>query len=151
MGEQTPVLAVDAIVERTQSAGRRSKEIAIVERKHEPVGLALPGGMVEVGETIEEAVRREINEEIGIELDQVRQWRVFSDPDRDPRQHTVSVVFHAMTEADSLTAASDAAEAHFYSHDEFAPGGERADELVFDHARIIQHFYSLYPETDEGV
>lgn len=81
-----PFLTVDAIVEVEGG-------VIVIERRNPPFGWALPGGFVDYGESLEEAVRREIREETAVELDELRQFGVFSSYDRDPRFHTVSVVF----------------------------------------------------------
>ncbi len=81
-----PYVAVDAIIEF-------SKGIIIIERSNPPYGWALPGGFVEYGESLEDAVVREVKEETNLKLAEVRQFKVYSDPRRDPRFHTVSTVF----------------------------------------------------------
>ncbi|MCM8831655.1 MAG: macro domain-containing protein, partial [Candidatus Omnitrophica bacterium] len=81
-----PYLTVDGIVEYKDG-------IVMVERSNPPFGWALPGGFVDYGETVEEAVVREVKEETGLDFLDARQFNVYSDPKRDPRFHTVSVVF----------------------------------------------------------
>ncbi len=88
MKHRQPRLAVDGIV-------LFGEKVLLIERKNEPRGWALPGGFVNYGETVEEAVRREVKEETGVELVELRQFKVYSDPGRDPRGHCVSVVFVA--------------------------------------------------------
>lgn len=124
---ETPVLAVDAILKSGDS-------IVLVKRKNPPHGWALPGGLVEVGETVEEAVSREIKEETGLDLANYFQWHVFSDPERDPRQHTVSVCFVGEGRG-KISAGSDAGRAEFFplKLDELPP-------LAFDHKKIISKF-----------
>lgn len=125
--KRRPRLAVDCIIEL---GGR----VLLVRRRYDPVGWALPGGFVEYGETVEEAVRREVREETGLELQDLRQFHVYSDPDRDPRGHCISVVFTARG-AGTPRAGDDAAELRLIEH-----GGADADELVFDHARVLADY-----------
>lgn len=119
-----PLLAVDAIV-------RVGDQIVLVRRRNPPEGWAIPGGFVEHGETVERAVRREIREETGLELDDLTQWRVFSDPDRDPRRHVVSLCFTARSEG-SPRSGSDARDVGL-----FRPSDPPAP-LAFDHEHILR-------------
>ncbi len=130
---ETPFLAVDGIVKLFDEHGN-FRGIVLIERKNPPVGLALPGGFVEVGETVESAVVREIKEEVGLDFQIERILGVFSKPDRDPRFHTVSVVFvgHAKGEP---KASSDAKRAKVFKLEEIP-----FERLVFDHAEILKKF-----------
>ena len=130
---KTPLLAVDGIVKLFTPEGH-FRGIVLIERKNPPKGLALPGGFVEVGETVEEAVVREIKEEVGLDFEIERLLGVFSKPDRDPRFHVVSVVFvgHAVGEP---KASSDAKEARVFKLEEIP-----WEKLVFDHAEILRKF-----------
>ena len=83
-----PYVAVDAVIEVDGG-------IVIVERSNPPFGWALPGGFVDNYESLEEAVRREMKEETSLELLDLKQFRAYSSPDRDPRFHTVGIVFTA--------------------------------------------------------
>lgn len=82
----TPILAVDIIIEIED-------KIVLIERKYPPLGYALPGGHVDCGETVEEAAKREAQEETNLEVDNLHMLCVESEPNRDPRAHIVSVVF----------------------------------------------------------
>lgn len=89
---KNPVPTVDIIIE--YAAG-----IVLVERKNPPYGWALPGGFVDYGETVEQAARREAGEETGLAIDDLRMFHVYSDPERDPRHHTITTVFVARARA----------------------------------------------------
>ncbi|HIC09489.1 MAG TPA: NUDIX hydrolase [Aquificales bacterium] len=130
---KTPFLAVDGIVKLFDEKGN-FKGIVLIERKNPPIGLALPGGFVEVGETVEEAVVREIKEEVNLDFNIEKILGIFSKPDRDPRFHVVSVVFvgHAVGEP---RASSDAKEAKVYRLEDIP-----WDKLVFDHGEILKRF-----------
>lgn len=84
---KTPLLAVDCVILD------KDHNILLIERKNPPYGWALPGGFVNIGETVEEAVRREIKEETNLELAGLHLLDVFSKPDRDPRGHVVSIAY----------------------------------------------------------
>ncbi|MEO2154107.1 MAG: NUDIX hydrolase [Aquificota bacterium] len=130
---KTPYLAVDGITKVFDSDGN-FKGIVLIERKNPPVGLAIPGGFVEVGETVEEAVVREIKEEINLDFEIEHLLGVFSKPDRDPRFHVVSVVFVGRAVGEPK-ASSDAKVAKIYKLEEIP-----WDKLVFDHAEILRKF-----------
>lgn len=128
--EQRPIrLAVDIIL---HPAGRRDA-LVLVERRNPPHGFAFPGGFVEYGETVEAAACREAWEETGLQPRLLSQFYVYSDPRRDPRGHTVSVVFIAEAEGEPQ-GGSDARHAAFYPMDRL-PG-----PLAFDHARILADY-----------
>src|SRR3989338_9213462 len=88
MNIKTPYLTVDIIIELKDG-------IILIERLNPPHGLALPGGFVDYGESLEAAARREAKEETHVTLSNLRQFHTYSDPKRDPRFHTVSTVFIA--------------------------------------------------------
>jgi ADP-ribose pyrophosphatase YjhB (NUDIX family) len=122
-----PKLAVDCII---LLDGR----VLVIHRRNPPRGWALPGGFVEYGETVEDAVRREMKEETGLDLADLRQFRVYSDPSRDPRGHTVSVVFAALGVGEP-EAGDDADRYRLIDLDNVPES-----ELVFDHAKILKDF-----------
>lgn len=125
-GYVAPALTVDAAL-------LKGREILLIRRGREPYkgSWALPGGFVDVGERVEDAVRRELVEETGLKGDVVDLLGVYSDPARDPRGHTVSVVFvlkvAGIVPVDDL---DDADEARWF-------GLDALPELAFDHARIV--------------
>jgi len=129
---RTPYLATDVVLRLWEGTAFRG--IVLVERKNPPVGLALPGGFVEVGESVESAALREVKEETGLEARLAGLLGVYSDPGRDPRFHVVSVVFVGDAEGEPR-AGSDAKEVKVFRLEEIP-----LDRLVFDHGRIILDF-----------
>ncbi|MBE7437372.1 MAG: NUDIX hydrolase [Spirochaetales bacterium] len=127
---RTPPLTVDIIIEIEDS-------IVIIERRNEPVGLAFPGGFVDYGESCETAARREALEETGLEITLGGLLGVYSDPARDPRGHTVSIVYTAHAKG-SPQAGDDARRAFCLQAHEIDPA-----RLVFDHARILADYLKL--------
>jgi len=129
---ETPKLTVDVIVRVWE--GDHLQGIVLIQRKNPPLGLAIPGGFVEVGESVEAAAVREMKEEVGLDVRLAGLLGVYSDPKRDPRFHTASVVFVG----DALgkpRAASDAKEVMVYPFEEIP-----LDRLVFDHRQILLDF-----------
>lgn len=122
----TPLLAVDCVV--LDTLGR----VLLIRRGNAPFldRYALPGGFVEVGETVEDACRREVAEETGVALGELDLVGVYSDPRRDPRAHCVSVAFLARVGNSVPVAGSDAAAAEFVED-------WRGVALAFDHATIL--------------
>lgn len=130
-----PRLTVDVIIEY-------QGKIVLIKRKNPPLGWALPGGFVEYGETVESAAIRESKEETGLDLIELKQFHTYSDPNRDPRGHTVSVVFTAKGKG-VLKADDDAEDIGLFSL-------ENLPELVFDHKKILQDYAtSMLKESDK--
>ena len=121
-----PGLAVDIIIVV-------DSKIILIKRKNPPYGWALTGGFVELGETVENTAIRESKEETGLDLVNLRQFHVYSDPKRDPRGHTISVVFIAKG-IGIPKAADDAADIKIYAMDDLP------EELAFDHRQILEDY-----------
>ncbi|MDO9207797.1 MAG: NUDIX hydrolase [Sulfuricurvum sp.] len=132
---QTPFLAVDGIVEIYNDASV-FEGIVLIERLNIPKGLALPGGFVDIGETVETAVVREMKEEISLDVTIKSLLGVYSDPARDSRFHCVSIVYVCKAFGIPI-GADDAKEAFVYPLDDIP-----YDKLVFDHAKIIKDYCS---------
>lgn len=130
---KTPYLTVDGIVELYDTS-LGFQGIVLIERKHPPLGLALPGGFVDRGERVEEALKREMREEIGLNVRIVELLGVYSDPGRDPRLHTVSVVYRCIATG-RPKAGDDAKEIVITDLDKIDFEG-----LCFDHAQILQEY-----------
>ncbi len=124
---RNPIPTVDLIIERPD--GR----IVLIRRRTPPPGWALPGGFVDTGETLEQAAVREAREETGLDVRLTEQFHAYSAPDRDPRQHTLSVVFLAEAEGEPR-GADDAAEARLFWPDALP------SPMAFDHARIVADY-----------
>jgi 8-oxo-dGTP diphosphatase len=129
---KTPYLAVDGVVRLWE--GERFKGIVLIERRYEPLGYALPGGFVEVGETVEKAVLREVKEETGLDAQIVKLLGVYSEPNRDPRFHVVSVVF-VLDAYGEPKGGDDAKKALVFPIEDLP-----FDKIVFDHAKILKDF-----------
>lgn len=129
----TPLLAVDAIVCLKDKPGQ---PIVLIERANPPYGWAIPGGFVDVGETTEAAVVRELQEETGLDIVLTGLLGVYSDPKRDPRGHTVGIVYMATATGEPI-AGDDAKNAQLFFMDNLP------DTLAFDHAKILEDYRFL--------
>ncbi|MEJ5173403.1 MAG: NUDIX hydrolase [Hydrogenothermaceae bacterium] len=130
---KTPFVAVDGIVKVFSESGV-FRGVVLIERRNFPQGLALPGGFVDIGESVEDALLREMKEEISLDVEIERLFGVYSKPDRDPRFHTVSIVFvcKAVGEPEGK---DDAKKADIYKLEDIP-----FESLVFDHREILQDF-----------
>lgn len=125
---RNPVPTVDIIIELAGG-------IVLIERKNEPDGWALPGGFVDYGESLEDAARREALEETSLNVRLKNQLHAYSDPRRDPRKHTLSVVFVA--EAEGAPEAKDDAKGAGVFTEKDLP-----EPIVFDHRQIIMDYFN---------
>ena len=130
---RNPYPTVDIIIELEDG------KIVLIKRKNPPPGWALPGGFVDYGESVENAAIREAREETCLKIDLIEQFHTYSSPERDPRQHTLSVVFIARAPGQPQ-AADDAAETAIFDPHSLPP------EMAFDHRQIIADYLS-YKET----
>ncbi len=138
MRPKTPELTVDIIIEM---ADRADSPIVLIERKYPPPGWAIPGGFVDVGETVEDAARREALEETSLQVELRHLLGCYSDPGRDPRGHTVALVFIAEASGTPV-AADDAADLMIHQI------GDPYPPLAFDHAQILAD-YVRFRETGQ--
>ncbi len=134
---ECPLIAADVIAEV-------GNQIVLIERRNLPHGWAIPGGFVEVGEKVEDAACREAREETSLEIELRTLLGVYSRPDRDPRGHTISVVYVGRARG-APRAADDAKGIGL-----FAPDAPPAP-LAFDHAEILADYLRFirtgqYPE-----
>lgn len=127
-----PILTTAAIIEVYDQG--KFQGIVLIERGKAPWGKALPGGKVEYGETVETAIRREMMEEVNLELQDLQQFHVYSDPTRDFRHHSVEVTHLAKAYCQPV-AGDDAAKA-FVVKIEDIPW----KEFAFDHAQILRDY-----------
>ena len=124
---RNPFPTVDIIIEIGDG-------IVLIKRKNPPFGWALPGGFVDYGESLEMAAVREAKEETSLDVHLISQLGAYSDPERDPRQHTITVVFIARAEG-RPEAADDAVEIGVFNHDNLP------EELAFDHGKILRDYF----------
>lgn len=123
-----PIPTVDLIIEL------KERGIVLIQRKNPPPGWALPGGYVDYGESLEEAAVREAREETSLDVKLVRQFHSYSDPSRDPRQHTITTVFIGRAEGEPA-AADDAKEVGVFSREDLPR------DLAFDHEQILRDYF----------
>ena len=128
---KNPTPTVDILIELADHPGT----LVFIERKHEPVGFALPGGFVDEGEYLADAAVREAKEETTLDVELGELVHVYSDPKRDPRKHTVSTVF--IGRARGTPQGADDAARTLVCTPEALPG-----PLVFDHAVIVADYFT---------
>ena len=129
-------LTVDAIVFTQKN---NETYVLLIQRGHEPFKgkWALPGGFVNMDETLEEACIRELFEETGLEMAAMKQFKAYDAIHRDPRHRTISVVFSAETnEKKEVSGGDDAARADWFPVTDLP-------QLAFDHAQILSEFFNI--------
>jgi ADP-ribose pyrophosphatase YjhB (NUDIX family) len=109
--------------------------IILIKRAKEPFGWAMPGGFVDYGESLEDAARREAREETSLKVELIGQLGAYSAPDRDPRHHTISVVFLARARG-RPEARDDALEVGVFTKENLP------SPLAFDHAQILTDYFA---------
>jgi len=143
-------LTVDAIVfvkERIPSLSNKNKKdgilettyVLIIERGREPFKnkWALPGGFIEMDETLETACKRELLEETGLSVDKMNQFKTYDAIDRDPRHRTISVIHYTeLNEKIEVLGGDDAARAAWFPVSDLP-------ELAFDHRQILEEFFEF--------
>ena len=126
----TPLLAADALITLVDQPGR---PFVLIERKYPPLGWAIPGGFVDVGETLEQAAVREAKEETCLDITLTVLLGMYSNPKRDVRNHTVTAVY--LAEARGMPrAADDAKNFGLFTFDTLP------SSLAFDHALVLADF-----------
>jgi ADP-ribose pyrophosphatase YjhB (NUDIX family) len=132
---RNPIPTVDIIIEI------ESKGIILIKRKNPPYGWAIPGGFVDYGESLEEAALREAKEETNLDVEQLKQFHTYSDPQRDPRHHSISTVYVAKGRG-KPRAKDDAIEIGIFTESSLPR------EIAFDHRLILlDYFKTTYSLT----
>ncbi len=126
-----PSIAVDIIIESPDE-----DSIILIKRKNPPYGWAIPGGFIEYGESAEESAIREAKEETNLDIELMGQLHTYSESWRDPRGHTISIVFVAKGKGEAI-AKDDAKEIGIFKEDSLP------EELAFDHRRILKHYFRM--------
>mgnify|MGYP000184527306 CR=1 FL=1 len=134
---QTPHIAADGII-KLYNQKDEFKGIVFIERLNEPFGIALPGGFVDIGEKVEDALVREMKEEVTLDVEIESLLGIYSDPKRDKRFHCVSAVY--ICKAIGVPkAAADAKSVFVYAIEDIP-----YDTLVFDHKAIVEDFVKSF-------
>ena len=129
---KNPIPTVDVIIEMEKADGQ--KGIVLIKRKNPPFGWALPGGFVDYEESLEQAAKREAKEETALDIDLISQQHTYSNPERDPRKHTITTVY-VVTARGIPKAGDDAADLGIFSQEEIN------FPLAFDHDKILEDYF----------
>jgi ADP-ribose pyrophosphatase YjhB (NUDIX family) len=127
MTYRNPFPTIDIIIEI-------EGQIILIKRKNPPYGWAIPGGYIDYGESAEDAARREAKEETGLDIMNLKQFHTYSSPGRDPRHHTISVVFVAQARGEPK-AHDDAADIRMFTKETLP------ENLAFDHRDILNDYF----------
>jgi len=125
---RNPIPTVDIIIE-VEDGG-----VVLVKRKNPPSGWAIPGGFVDYGESLEQAAIREGKEETNLEVKLIRQFHTYSNPDRDPRHHSISTVYIGKAKG-KPEAKDDAIEIGIFTESDLP------EEIAFDHRAILEDYF----------
>lgn len=128
MSQRGPLPAADVLIELL------GDRVVLIRRRNPPEGWAIPGGFIEVGESAEQAAIREAFEETGLQVELTELFSVYSDPARDPRHHTLTVVFLGRASGDPV-GGDDAAEAGTFTE------GSLPANLAFDHRQVLADYF----------
>uniref|UniRef100_A0A7C6AFW1 NUDIX hydrolase n=1 Tax=candidate division WOR-3 bacterium TaxID=2052148 RepID=A0A7C6AFW1_UNCW3 len=128
MPYKNPIPTVDIIIELKDG-------IVLIKRKNPPYGWAIPGGFIDYGESAESAAIREAKEETNLEITDLKQFHAYSDPNRDPRFHTISIVFVAKAKG-TPRAKDDAIEINIFTKENLP------EEIAFDHRKILEDYFN---------
>jgi 8-oxo-dGTP diphosphatase len=141
---RNPTPTVDLIV----APDERPEAVYLIQRLNPPHGWALPGGFVDEGEALYTAAKREASEEMGVAVQILEQFHTYSDPQRDPRKHTVSTVFLARC-SQRPKAGDDAVDCRLFTLEEIlrtssspSPSLPADLEIVFDHGQILRDYFN---------
>jgi 8-oxo-dGTP diphosphatase len=126
---KNPLPTTDMIIEMPGGG------VVLIERKNEPHGWAIPGGFIDYGESAEHAALREAKEETGLEVELIEQFHAYSAPHRDPRHHTIAIVFIGRASG-KPRGGDDALRAEVFSEDDLP------SPLAFDHAEVLADYFA---------
>jgi 8-oxo-dGTP diphosphatase len=136
--KRNPIPAIDIIIQgKPNSDDNNSSTVLLMKRKKDPFKdyFALPGGFIDEDERVEDAVRRKAKEELSVKVELIDILGVYSDPNRDPRGHIISITFMAKIVEGELKAGDDASEIKMIKIDDMDKV-----KLAFDHSQILTHY-----------
>src|SRR5215210_8002119 len=134
---KNPIPAVDFLISKDNNS-----KILLVRRKNDPFKgmLSIPGGFVNEGETAEDAMRREAKEETSLIVEPIAILGVYSDPQRDPRMHTISVTFITRIVQGNENARDDAAALKWVETEHELDSLIESKRIAFDHSKILKNY-----------